>query len=128
MVLDVDRLRTINEALGHHVGDRALRTVADLLRSSFRVADLVARTEADEFAVLALEAPDASGQALAARIRAGVEELNRGGGIPFHLAVSVGAVKIGPESSSLEAGMDSARQEMRVEKFEKRLTTATEDR
>ncbi|HSR41006.1 MAG TPA: diguanylate cyclase, partial [Longimicrobiales bacterium] len=55
LYVDVDRFGTINEGLGHHVGDRALRKLADLLRSTVRSSDLIARLGADEFAVLALE-------------------------------------------------------------------------
>jgi diguanylate cyclase (GGDEF)-like protein len=49
---DLDDLKIINDTLGHAEGDRALRDVAGILRSTFRESDLVARIGGDEYAVL----------------------------------------------------------------------------
>jgi diguanylate cyclase (GGDEF)-like protein len=52
VVLDLDRLKEINDTYGHDVGDRALRTVGNVLRATVRENDMCARFGGDEFIVV----------------------------------------------------------------------------
>ena len=52
LLVDVDRLKAINDSRGHGAGDLVLRRVAEVLRSRMRSTDVVARLAGDEFAVL----------------------------------------------------------------------------
>lgn len=91
--LDLDRFKTINDSLGHHVGDRALIKVADILRATFRRSDIVARLGGDEFAVLALEASGESAELLIDRLRERFREFNRASREPYQLSVSIGMAR-----------------------------------
>jgi diguanylate cyclase (GGDEF)-like protein len=70
LLLDLDRFKEVNDALGHHVGDQLLRVVASRLRSAVPVGAVVARLGGDEFAVLIAPAHDvvATAQRVAAEI------------------------------------------------------------
>ena len=52
IVLDLDRLKEINDTYGHEAGDRALRAIGTVLRSTVRQSDLCARFAGDEFMVV----------------------------------------------------------------------------
>jgi two-component system cell cycle response regulator len=91
--LDLDRFKTINDSLGHHVGDRALLKVADILRATFRRSDIIARLGGDEFGVLALEAADETSDLLVQRLRERVVDFNRSSPEPYQLSVSIGMAR-----------------------------------
>jgi diguanylate cyclase (GGDEF)-like protein/PAS domain S-box-containing protein len=57
--VDVDHFKKINDTYGHHAGDRVLRHVADILRSSIRSDDHVSRLGGDEFTLIIRNLTDA---------------------------------------------------------------------
>ena len=73
LYLDLDNFKVINDSHGHQTGDAVLRLVADAMRTSVRVADIVGRLGGDEFAVLMPETDaqlaDAAAKRLAASLR-----------------------------------------------------------
>lgn len=52
VVLDLDRLKEINDTYGHEAGDRALRTIGSVLKATVRQHDVCARFAGDEFVVV----------------------------------------------------------------------------
>jgi diguanylate cyclase (GGDEF)-like protein len=79
LVIDLDRLKEINDRRGHAQGDRALQLVAEGLRRSCRATDLAARTGGDEFLVLAVNTTAGEALALAHRVCATVRRLGVAG-------------------------------------------------
>jgi diguanylate cyclase (GGDEF)-like protein/PAS domain S-box-containing protein len=65
--LDLDRFRTINDTLGHAVGDQVILAVAERLKSLIRVNDTLARIGSDEFIILVADLGRAEEAALFAR-------------------------------------------------------------
>ena len=49
---DLNGLKLINDAFGYHMGDEAIKTIADILRESFRKKDILSRLGGDEFVIL----------------------------------------------------------------------------
>jgi diguanylate cyclase (GGDEF)-like protein len=52
LVMDLDHFKEINDNHGHHVGDRALREIAGVLRAAIRPYDICVRYAGDEFIVV----------------------------------------------------------------------------
>jgi diguanylate cyclase (GGDEF)-like protein/PAS domain S-box-containing protein len=67
--VDLDRFKFINDSLGHHIGDKLLKAMADRLESCVRECDTVARLGGDEFVVLL------TGQTAPDQVRAVVERM-----------------------------------------------------
>jgi diguanylate cyclase (GGDEF)-like protein len=67
IVLDVDRLKPINDAFGHAAGDQVLKAIVAVLGSQVRSSDIVGRLGGDEFALLLwnLSETDAKAKAVA---------------------------------------------------------------
>jgi diguanylate cyclase (GGDEF)-like protein len=91
MLVDVDRLKQLNDRGGHQGGDDALRHVAEAIRRSCRRSDIPARYGGDEFAVLAPSTAGSDAVALAERIRSAVREQPAG---ELTLSVSIGVADL----------------------------------
>lgn len=58
MIMDIDNFKTLNDTLGHQVGDKALQDVAGILTYHFRQYDIVCRLGGDEFLVFLKNIPE----------------------------------------------------------------------
>jgi diguanylate cyclase (GGDEF)-like protein len=68
LILDLDRMKPVNDEHGHRCGDALLCAVAHILRRELRASDVAARMGGDEFAVLLPETDTAAATALAWRL------------------------------------------------------------
>ena len=103
LLLDVDRLKGINDAGGHAAGDAALRAIGDAIRRGLRAADTGCRFGGDEFAVMAPEADEPAARALAERIRSLTEGMALPGGL--RVTVSLGIALAAPGGVWTPAGI-----------------------
>ncbi|HVO33414.1 MAG TPA: diguanylate cyclase [Elusimicrobiota bacterium] len=100
---DLDNLKPVNDTYGHLAGDQALIQAAEVLRSTFRGSDVIARIGGDEFSVVVLEDRDHTEEAMMERLQDNIDAFNARSGLPYQLGLSMGAVRMDPRSSeSLE--------------------------
>jgi diguanylate cyclase (GGDEF)-like protein/PAS domain S-box-containing protein len=96
LMLDLDHFKRVNDSLGHNAGDELIISMATLLRSRMRSADVIARLGGDEFAILlpdgGLQAAEQVASALVEAVRADVTSLD--GGRPRTVTVSIGIAVI----------------------------------
>lgn len=91
MFLDLDRFKSINDTLGHSVGDALLKQVAQRLKTCVRDGDLVARLGGDEFAIVLpdLDQPD-SVSSIASKLLEYLVAPFHVGNHELHISMSIG--------------------------------------
>ena len=87
-IIDIDHFTEINEVLGHHEGDNALRDMAAIIKRTIRQSDIAARYEDDEF-VLVTSTKD-NIQRMIDRIEEALEKQNKLRDRPYQLYISFG--------------------------------------
>ncbi len=90
LLADLNGLKQINDVYGHPQGDLALTRAGAVLKNSFRSSDILARIGGDEFAVLAVEASQASMPLLQARLNENFSLLNQEKRFPFQIGMTFG--------------------------------------
>jgi diguanylate cyclase (GGDEF)-like protein/PAS domain S-box-containing protein len=97
MFADMDGLKAINDTCGHEAGSKAIVTLARLIRSAVRGADLVARWGGDEFVILSIGSQDENCQLMVDRINERIDQYNAESGEPYLVACSIGVAPINLE-------------------------------
>jgi diguanylate cyclase (GGDEF)-like protein/PAS domain S-box-containing protein len=117
LMIDVNRLKEVNDRFGHTVGDRVLKLVAEVLSSTVRSSDYVVRYGGDEFLLMLLET---NGETPRVRDRIIEEMAQRDSSdlnLDFPITLSIGIAYWKPTSSvSMEAVLSQADEAMYAEK------------
>ncbi len=109
LFLDVDRLKDVNDTVGHEVGDALLIQVATRIAHSTRPSDMVARIGGDEFVVLCQGGIDEHGALdLAERIRHALTGRVMTQGVEVELSVSIGIALCAAQQVEGVGGQDAA--------------------
>ncbi|HYH24415.1 MAG TPA: EAL domain-containing protein [Blastococcus sp.] len=109
---DIDRLKRVNDSLGHACGDEVLREVARRLRSVVRDQDTVSRYSGDEFAVLLPGTADPSAREVAERIHRALSQPLRVDEQEVFVDLAVGVAVLEPPSGMPEDDARRAAQEL----------------
>ncbi len=89
LLIDLDRLKSLNDTYGHRCGDRALLLVGEVLRATCRSRDVAARFGGDEFAVLLPRTRLSEAKIVAYRLRSELARRAAELGAPLDSAVTV---------------------------------------
>jgi c-di-GMP-specific phosphodiesterase len=111
VVADLNRLRRLNEALGHERADLVLAALGSRLAAAFSEAALMARIGEDEFAVLARKGKSPTVEVL----RAAMEQPLRVAGFDIHPTLSIGEVTVEGGDDAPEAAELLRRAELAIE-------------
>ena len=108
LVLDIDYLKSINDAFGHRRGDEVLVEFAERLRALTRSTDLLFRTGGDEFLVVLPHTGKPEGAEIAARLLEGVKSPQFGGEPPLAVSLSIGLATFPAEAGDADKLIERA--------------------
>jgi diguanylate cyclase (GGDEF)-like protein len=120
IVLDVDRLKPVNDAFGHAAGDRVLKAIVGALLDQVRSSDVIGRLGGDEFALLLWNLSETDARAKAALLEQTIDGLTfvfRGHTVTA--GVSAGVAILGPDAEAGKA-LEEADRAMYVRKAQRR--------
>ena len=128
IVIDLDHFKRINDDRGHHVGDRVLRTMGEILKSCTRNTDAVGRWGGEEFVLVCPGASLANAADLAEKLRHRIMETNFIPEEPLPITASFG-VAASSDDQGFEDAFRQADQALYLAKNRGRncVVTANED-
>ena len=129
--MDLNDFKEINDTYGHHVGDRALREVAQVLRTAIRPYDICVRYAGDEFIVVLAGCGLRRGRGQARGAAAGDRRRScsrRGRATPVPLSISAGAAVFPHDGDSYESLLAKADSRMYRDKSARKREAATHGR
>jgi diguanylate cyclase (GGDEF)-like protein len=120
IVLDVDRLKPINDAFGHAAGDEVLKAIVAALSRQIRSSDVIGRLGGDEFALLLWNLSETDAHAKAASLEEAVDRLSFSfRGRTVAAGASAGVAILGPHAEAGKA-LEEADSAMYVRKAQRR--------
>jgi diguanylate cyclase (GGDEF)-like protein len=125
LVMDLDSFKDINDTYGHHVGDRALREVAMVLRAAIRPYDICVRYAGDEFIVVLSGCGSEEAERKRLELQGAVDNLRFEAkpGQPLQISISIGAAIFPHDGDSYETLLATADSRMYRDKTRRKRGT-----
>src|ERR1700730_9072467 len=124
LLMDLDKLKEINDRYGHQTGTRAICRVAEVLRQHCRAIDTAARYGGDEFSLLLPETSESAARRVASRIKQHLEASTE----KPKLTASVGVATHPSNGTSVQHLLESADQELYAQKASRSRKIHSPDR
>ena len=126
LVMDLDNFKDINDTYGHHVGDRALRDIAAVLRTGIRPYDICVRYAGDEFIVVLSGCGGEEAERKRLELQRAVDgvEFEARPGKMLPLAISIGAAVFPHDGDSYETLLANADSRMYRDKTRRKREAA----
>ncbi|HBC9289179.1 TPA: GGDEF domain-containing protein [Escherichia coli] len=119
MLVDINQFKRINAQWGHHVGDKVLVSIVDIIQQSIRPDDIFARLDGEVFGLIFTELNTAQAKIIADRVRKNVELLtgfsNRYN-VPEQMTISIGCVFSTGDTRNISLVMTEADKALREAK------------
>jgi diguanylate cyclase (GGDEF)-like protein/putative nucleotidyltransferase with HDIG domain len=126
VVLDLDRLKEINDTYGHEAGDRALRAIGGVLKATVRHNDLCARFAGDEFVVVLWDCSPENEARRVAELQAavGAHPFEPRPGVRVSLSISAGPARFPVDGRTFDELLAAADARMYQDKASRRSRNA----
>jgi diguanylate cyclase (GGDEF)-like protein len=105
---DMDRLKKINDELGHDMGDLAIQAEVSVLKEVLCKSCVIGRLGGDEFAIVAPGLDSERFKILSQKLESASENYNKTSGQPFNLSISIGVAFFSKENSNLHTLLKEA--------------------
>ena len=113
--IDVDRFKTVNDCLGHAMGDRLIQHLARLLQRVIRGSDYVFRWGGDEFLAL-MSCTERDALRKSAQLKSQFDVSIEGWGLPPGIGLSTGCAELGCAAPDVKSMLDEADARMYADK------------
>ncbi len=111
LMFDIDKFKQINDSLGHQIGDRCIKTIASLAKTSFRNDDILGRYGGDEFIVLLPGTAPVKAYIIADRFRQLIQSKTSP-----QITISVGIASFPEDANSSELLIEAADKALYISK------------
>ena len=98
LYIDMDNLKRINDNFGHNEGDAAIVMASEILKTTYRDTDIIARVGGDEFIIFPVETSETSYDSIVSRLQRNLDIANTSSSLDYELSLSIGIALINTES------------------------------